>query len=434
MDARSNKSESRRHWWSGFFSRNQSKDIERPMTPLSHHDSVLLQEDLFAELPPNALRREFFDHEHQRPAKALIGELLDAFYKMTPFLGPLTVSLKKDLILCRDTFLQLRQEVESHEDRPDYEVDIDLLEEKSRLSAEYRADQELYEQSLLQHSNEVDRLSAKIHDIDQQITQINAEQVIDNLRDLEIYQRIHHEINEQISHAELAVESASCFSRFFCCTPKAVRQAYAQINVLERKRQALSNNTLDELRDKMVERLKIERAATRAQQDLLSDQMPVLQHENRDKLVDLEALIHADEAEYYHEIPEKVMLQLLRLYEGVRDAVRVIPDVEHLTVLESSGVQLTEDEVVRLKGIRDVLDPLKSLLKDRLPNFYCALPGRFYFTYYVEQFRQLTPDEQDEFIRSDKNENLVARVFTTLEPEQPASTFAERRALLVSNG
>ena len=320
-----------------------------------------------------------------RPAFATLDAVLNHLYELKPSFNLLDESVRQLVILLRDVYLHARNEVAQYEsDRAEYDIDIDLHEQKNHFQALDLQAEHAFQAALSAYRLSELKLRNDIDDLDQKIVDVNLKQIISELRDLELYGKLHQEIEEQLESARQAMEDVSCFQRFFCHVPEKVKKAYKQINELERKRKLLEADDVDQLRDGLIKRLQDTRELKRAELESIAGKQPVRNDNYREAYVAVEARIRSDEFEYYSEISQLLMLDFLKMHFIVYKIFKSIP--EHADDLSFEHKTINRDAQV---AVRDLFDRLKKTLNSSVAGFYCSSPGRYYFSDYLKNMRAI---------------------------------------------
>ena len=340
----------------------------------------------------------------KRPSYLLLDSVTTALIKLKSNQSEMNEALQTNLLLLKDIYLQTKQTIHRIEDdRDEFKIDIDLQAEKERLRKLVDEEENKFEESVVKYNADLKNKTIEIHNVDEKITNVNAEQVIGNLKNLEEFQRIHLEITEDLNKANTAMQQTSGCFHFFCGPSSAEKKLAKNVADLENKRDRLANASLEDVRKQVVDKLNVDRDKKVEELQGLIDNQPQFNSEHENKYIELEARMRSDEIEYYNQIDDVTMLHFLRLYLQLSQVNKVLNDADPTKMQPA------------LLTVKVCLSDLREELTGTLGSFYCATPGRYYFDNYLELLRQ-DKNNKVAIISGDAPIDVIRTIFPDYEP------------------
>lgn len=405
---------------SGFFAKPDS-----PL-PLQRLPSVRIDDDLLEDLWKTWDK----GNEAARPALWLV---MASQLAIKTIVSQHIEFKKGDLELVsklRARFKALSEAVHQAEsDRAEFQVDPDLFNAKNTLEREMKEYQEHYDVSVMRHQAEIMRLTGIIEDIDQKKTDVTAETVIQKLKDLTVYQTLHHEIMENIRRTEQTLNMQSCCKKtfLFCKPDQEVSRLGQELGQLEKKREAMDAGTPDEIRQMLMAKLEGEREAARKQLEDMSNQYPAFDQRPRQHFMQVEAKIANAEQTYYKQLNTTVMelfLEVLTLIEAISE---VIPRPNPLTsAINASSLSAVMDPAVDVR-LCALVDGLRDRLRGQLLDYYCMEPGKFSFEVYHLRLNKLPAEQRSSILAGGADAVVKKKIFPSLESAEALNASSSLR-------
>ncbi len=345
--------------------------------------------DLFSDINLPDPQAIISPEKAKNGAHTFLEMLISYFIQARPYFLIADGKLKQQLIMLHDLYLHLKELIiKTEESRPEFQIDIDLIKRRDVYQQAFDKKNAEYQELMINYDSMKQKWQRDIQEIDQQTVLINAETIVKNLQGFALAQTLNQEISENIARVEQAMNALNCCARFFCRVPASVQRLNQRIDQLEKQRTNLSNDT-NALREKMLSRLKIERDIKEEALNTLINNRPALDESDYEAYIMIEGKIRAAENEYVHQVSDNVMFDFVRLYD-------LLSSINNeLIHLYDGSSKSSQNNVQTFKTLREIFHAAKTEIKDRLKNFYCNEPGRFYFEDFLKKFRA----NKDESVR-----------------------------------
>jgi hypothetical protein len=300
-----------------------------------------------------------------------ISSILSELNNMRVEFDLLSEDVANIILLLSDIYTHVSDEAMHYETfRNQYIVDIDLHDQKNKYLMLERKSENDFQSALSRHRIAMQNIQDDIAVLERELSQIKVVDAEVNVRDFLIYRQQMQKTDMSLKLAASTISSTSFFQYYFCIVPQSLKQA-CRTEELEARRTFLERANNKELQRYLTPLLESACHAKRAELQALSDAKPVRDEQYREKYIELEAKVRSDECEYYSSVNHHLMLDLLRM---------------HFVIHKLYGV-FNSDTTHR--NMANVFAKLHEAFKLWSVRFYCEEPGRYYFSYYLQNMRAI---------------------------------------------
>lgn len=287
--------------------------------------------------------------------------------------------------------------------RHEFEVDIDLHEQKNEYAVLDASIEKDYQLQLAAYNLSISKLSSELEELKQQLTAVKDKDDIGKLRSLGLYTTLHQEIEVQMAANEDNLGAPGCFQGFFCYMPGRVKHAQSIMRDLRNQLSLLESANVEIIQSVLMSRLEADIKSKQEEFTELIAKVPKRNDEYRHACINIEAQVRSSEREYYSCLNHELMLNLLKM---------------HFILTKINK------DIINPDGKALILDLTESF-KAACFKFYCEEPGRYYFRDYLKNMKAIKDNTiLNNIIVGDANEAEVRLVI----PKYQLNSVALRMA------
>jgi hypothetical protein len=255
-----------------------------------------------------------------------------------------------------------------------------------------------------------------------QIEEAQGQTIIDNIRKLAIYQRLHNEIQEKMNKINDAISNRGCCAKFFCCKDKDVLRMQDDLDKLARERALLSADDATSVGKIIGERLMAERKEVESQLSALIKQEPIKNNNALlDQLARSEASIENKRKEHYYSVSDPVMFLIVKMNALLGRIKRFLEKAKENSELPPN---LNLDEGIKLAGEQRAAFS-KDVHHVYVPSTQQNKPS-YAFEAYYDRFHALSDNDQRTIIYGQPSDELKEKILTAQTTEVRATNSLRR--------